>query len=123
MPRAERRHYRRFRLWLPARIQGGTADSQLAIGHDMSEIGALLVTAEALSVGDRVRVYVSIPPDSIDEICIDARVVRCEPNPQDPQGLWPVAVAVEFTRPVRELERLLRDHIDVVESMSEAHEE
>lgn len=121
--RGERRHHRRFRLWLPARIKGGAEDSQLAIGHDMSQVGALLVTSEALSIGDRVRVFVRLPPDSTQEIEIRARVVRCEPNPQDPQGLWPVAVAVEFEDPVPELENLLRDNVDVVESISDAGEQ
>jgi hypothetical protein len=118
MPR-ERRHHPRFKLWLPARIEGGSDDSQLAIGHDMSQVGALLVTSDALSVGDRVRVYVRIPPDAVEELELAGRVVRCEPNPKDPQGMWPVAVAVEFVNPAPRLERLLREHIDVVESMSE----
>jgi hypothetical protein len=118
----DRRHHRRFRLWLPARIEG--EESQLAVGHDMSQTGSLLVTSAVLAVGDRVRIYLRIPPDDEgEEIEIAARVVRCEPNPEDPQGLWPVAVAVEFEEEAPRLERLLREHLTVVQGMSDAGEQ
>ncbi|HHH26774.1 MAG TPA: PilZ domain-containing protein, partial [Polyangiaceae bacterium] len=51
-PDDERRLHERYRAWLPARIGGESVEMQLAIGHDMSQGGALLVTRTELAVGD-----------------------------------------------------------------------
>ncbi|RLB58564.1 MAG: hypothetical protein DRI90_16605 [Deltaproteobacteria bacterium] len=119
----DRRHHNRYRLWLPARIEGAGKMSRLAIGHDMSQQGSLLVTDQALAVGDTIQMFVRVPPDFEEEREIGARVVRCTHNEQDPEGLWPYQIAVEFDEPNPELEALLRKHSDVLESMTDSGEQ
>jgi len=119
----DRRHHARFRLWLPTQIEGAGEEMQLAIGHDVSQGGVLLVTSEALSVGDSVRLVVRIPPEEGKTITLNARVLRCSPNEQDPQGLWPFQAALEFEESVPELEKLIREHTDMVEGLADAGEQ
>jgi hypothetical protein len=119
----ERRHHHRYRLWLPARIEGAGKESRLAIGHNMSQTGSLLVTDRQLEVGQSIQMFVRVPPDFEEEREIQARVVRCSDNEQDPEGIWPYQIAVEFEDADPGIERLLREHIPVLESLSDASEQ
>ena len=83
----------------------------------------MLVTAEELQVGDEVRLTVRIPPDEGKQIELSARVLRCSPNEQDPQGLWPFQVALEFEKEVPQLEALIREHSEMVEGLAETGEQ
>lgn len=104
MPPMERRRHERVTEWLPVRLDAGSAG--LAVTHNVSETGALLVTGQTLEVGQIIRI-IAAPPDS-PEITVEARVVRFAPNAEDPEGLWPYSVAVEFDPPNPELEAALR---------------
>jgi hypothetical protein len=119
----ERRNHARFRLWLPARIEGAGEDSQLAVGHDLSRGGALLVTSAELPVGEEVTLVVTIPPEEGSELTFRANVTRCEPNAEDPSSLWPFQVALQFVEEVPELETLLRKHSEVLHGMTDASEQ
>jgi hypothetical protein len=120
----ERRAHPRYRLWVPARLEGDEQPSRLAVGHDMSQKGSLLVTMVELSPGDRVRLFVRIPPTGEgEEQEIAARVLRVEVNDADPHGLWPYRVAVEFDEPSPELEELLRSHSEVLEGVADSSEQ
>jgi len=119
----ERRHHNRYRLWLPARIEGAGKESRLAIGHDMSQKGSLLVTDRELPVGATIQMFVRVPPDFEEEREISAVVVRCADNQKDPEGLWPFQIAVEFEDPDPGLERLLRDNTDLLESLTDVSEQ
>lgn len=121
MSKDDRRLHDRYRLWLPARIEGGgKADTTLAVGHDMSQGGSLLVTNAKLDVGVHIKVHVRIPPDAEDVRVLGATVLRCSQNPADPDSLWPFEVAVRFDDPDPELEHLLREHMAVLEGMAES---
>ena len=116
----ERRAHPRFRLWLPARIEGDDQPTRLAVGHDMSQKGSLLVTRQRLQAGQQVRIFLRVPPSGDDEHEISARVVRVEANDADPEGLWPYRLAVEFDDSYPELEKLLRDHAECLEGMADS---
>jgi hypothetical protein len=116
----ERRAHHRFRLWIPARIEGEDRPSRLAVGHDMSQKGSLLVTRSKLHAGERVRLFLRIPPHGDVEQQIAARVLRTEENSADPEGLWPYRVAVEFDQPYPEVEELLREHSEYIEGVAES---
>lgn len=118
----DRRNHPRFRLWLPARLEAG-GDVRLAVGHDMSQGGSLLVTSRALDVGARVKLVFTIPPNEGTELALEGEVLRCESNAQDPDGLWPYQIALAFERMAPELENLLREHSAVVEGVAEASEQ
>ena len=116
----ERRAHHRFRLWIPARIEGEDRPSRLAVGHDMSQKGSLLVTRSKLRAGERVRLFLRIPPDGDEEQQIAARVLRTDDNVADPEGLWPYRVAVEFDQPYPEVEELLRRNSEYIEGLAES---
>lgn len=120
MARDERREHDRYRLWLPARIEGEGTKPHLAVGHDMSQGGFLLVTDTEVAVGAPIKVHVRIPVDAEDERVLDATVLRCTNNPADPDSLWPYQVAVAFTEAVPELDELLREHMAVLEGLAQA---
>jgi len=105
---SERRRFNRFRLWMPATIGEGAAQVD-AVGHDVSRQGALLVTTVAFEAGANVMVGLSIPPAVDERVVLAARVLRCADNHEDPNGLWPFEVAVEFTDDHPEVEKQLRD--------------
>ncbi len=120
----ERRIHHRYKLWVPARIEGVDAPrSRLAVGHDMSQTGSLMVTSDERKVGEEIKLFVRIPPDSDSEHLICARVIRCEVNDADPNGLWPYRIAVAFEQPEPELEELLRSHSEVLTGLSDAGEQ
>ncbi|MBW2459694.1 MAG: PilZ domain-containing protein [Deltaproteobacteria bacterium] len=119
----ERRHHNRYRLWLPARIEGAGKESRLAIGHDLSQKGSLLVTDCQLEVGKTIQMFLRVPPDFEAEREIRAVVIRCSNNQKDPEGLWPFQIAVEFEDADPGLERLLREHSVVLESLTDESEQ
>jgi hypothetical protein len=79
----------------------------MAVSHNASGRGMLLVTAQKLDVGSPVAIVVQFPPESETEKRIEGRVVRVEPNTDDPDSLWPHRLAVEFDYAVPELEQAL----------------
>ncbi len=119
----DRRIYHRYKLWIPARLEGETGPTQLAVGHDMSQKGSLLVTSKQLQVGERVRLFVRIPPDADDELQFEARVLRIAANDADPNGLWPFRVALEFDQAVPELEKALRQNLDCLDGLFDTGEQ
>lgn len=83
----------------------------MAVGHDMSRRGALLVTDEKLTVGAELSIRVRIPPEDGAEIALTGTVLRCRANAEDPSGLWPYEIAVRFARDTPEIEARLRELI------------
>lgn len=77
------------------------------MSHNVSGRGMLLVTATTLEVGAHVGIVVQFPTEGTPEKKLSGRVVRVEPNGDDPEGLWPHRMAVEFDEPVAELEKAL----------------
>jgi hypothetical protein len=96
----------RFDFWLP--VQVDELPAKLAVCHNASQNGLLLVCGTRLDPGSTVTIHVHIPPGGEDGLVIEGHVARAEVNHDDPQGLWPHRLAIEFARPVPELEPLLR---------------
>ncbi len=122
MAKDNRREHDRYRLWLPARIEGGesAADAPtLAIGHDMSQGGSLLVTSAEVPVGSHIDVHVRIPHDAEEETVLKATVLRCTKNQADPDSLWPFQIAVSFEEANPDVEELLRKQLMVLEGIHE----
>ncbi len=101
----DRRRAERLEKWLPVRLDGDQPG--LAVTHNANERGVLLVTAQTLEIGTEIVISVPTSEDG-DELHLEGRVVRFSKNNEDPQGLWPHAVAIEFTRPYPAFETLLR---------------
>ena len=101
----ERREHRRRRFWLPVEMTG--VDGGVAICHDASDVGLLLACRSQPEIGAPVEVTLRIPPGGPVVVPVGGKVVRAGPNEQDPEGLWPYSVAMQFDEPVEDLEAYL----------------
>lgn len=79
----------------------------MAVSHNVSGRGMLLVTATTLEVGAPVHIVVQFPPEGEQERTVTGRVVRVERNKDDPEGIWPHRIAVQFDEPVADIEKAL----------------
>ncbi len=100
------RRFQRYTIWLP--VQVAQLEEGVAVGHDVSARGLLMVSASKLEVGAELTVKVQLPPDSSEEREIRGRVVRVEKNQEDPDGMWPHRIALEFEDTDEEMERALK---------------
>jgi hypothetical protein len=105
----ERRDGQRFHVWFPVQFEAGTRRGRIAVSHDVSARGILLSAATDLEPGAEVSITFRVLPDDPEDRTVRGRVVRVEPNADDPDGLWPLRVAVEFDQPEPDLERQLAD--------------
>lgn len=86
---------------------GGLRD-HLAISRDVSSRGMQLSAATDLEPGSRVTISFRVMPDDEEMRFVEGKVVRVEENTDDPDGLWPLRIAVEFDEPVPDLEDQLQ---------------
>jgi hypothetical protein len=109
----EQRARERSRVWLPGRLRSDAGET-LAVTYDASAKGVLMLAAKALPVGARVTLLLELPVDPPRERTATGRVVRAEPNREDPDGLWPHRIAVVLDEAMEalgaEIEALARAH-------------
>jgi hypothetical protein len=108
----ERRGAQRFKVWFPMQVRPDGGEPQLAVSQNVSRSGLLVATAVALEIGGTVEVVYQLP--HAEQRRVEGHIVRVQPNDEDPDGLWPYYVAVEFESPVPEMESLVDrvSHID-----------
>ena len=82
----------------------------MAMNHNIGAGGMLMVLGADLSVGQSVRVTFRIPPGDV-ERQLQGTVLRIEPNEEDPEGSWPMRVAVAFDDVEPELAPLLAEAV------------
>lgn len=103
-----RRIHERHRLWFPVWIHAeGDEPTLVGVSHDASVAGIRVATGGAPQIGARVVVTFRYPPEDGPERSVTGTVVRIEENTDDPDGLWPHRVAMEFDEPMNELAELL----------------
>lgn len=103
---SETRQKKRFTVWFPMKIQPEGQDEGVAVSRNMSEKGLLMASAEQLDPGTPVAVTFRLGEG--EESTVRGIIVRAERNEEDPDGLWPHRVAVEFEETVQGLEPVLR---------------
>ncbi len=91
----------RYEVWLPVKVDA--LKEGLAITHDASASGALMLTASTVDEGAEIEIAVKMPNSDVPKR-ITGRVVRIEKNEDDPHGLWPHRMAIAFDEEVPELE-------------------
>jgi hypothetical protein len=101
------RRTKRVVVWLPVRVE--ELAEGMAVTHNASARGVMLVTASALELGAPVTITFQVPEACASEQTVHGRVVRVEPNRDDPDGLWRHRLAVEFDEPLPELESILNE--------------
>lgn len=105
----ERRRARRYRVWLPMRVEADGATLGIAVSHDVSTTGVLMGTADAFEVGKALTITFQGTPKHPEEQRATGKIVRVDANEVDPHGLWPYRVAVEFESAVPELASILEE--------------
>jgi len=100
--RAGVRHFACF----PAHVERPDGETRTAMIHDLSISGALLVVRTELAVGDVVSLQLYVTGDPADSCTrtTHAKVVRIEPLDQFARGLWSHRVAVQFDKPLTDVE-------------------
>jgi hypothetical protein len=98
----ERRREPRYKVAVPIKVDG--VKYGLAVTHDASHNGLLIVLASNVEVGKTVTVaFQGSPPNSKP---IRATVVRSDRNEDDPRGLWPFRMALHLEEPIADLDTL-----------------
>lgn len=99
---SENRRSRRVKTWFPVRMRNSGLRNT-AVAKDVSARGILLAARKRLELGSEVHVSLHLDPESRAPRLAHGRVVRQEPNTNDPGGLWPYKVAIEFDQADPEL--------------------
>jgi hypothetical protein len=103
----QRRGHLRYQIWFPVQLDGN-AQPKIAMTHNTSASGMLVAIASQLAVGEPVVLHFRLPPNGA-EYRLNGRVLRIEPNAEDPQGSWPFRAAIEFDEVAEQLQPLLEE--------------
>lgn len=103
----QRREYARYRLWFPVQVEAG-GQIKIAMNQNIGAGGMLVALCADLKVGDIVSVAFRLPTGEA-ERTVNARVVRIEPNSEDPDGEWPFKVGIAFDEIAPDLIPYLED--------------
>ena len=80
----------------------------MAMNHNIGAGGMLMVLGTDLAVGEPVRITFRLPPGDV-EHQLQGTVLRIEPNTEDPEGSWPMRVAVQFENVDQALAPMIED--------------
>lgn len=98
----DRRSEERLRVSLAAFVQRADGRRRLSLTRDLSTSGArLVVTSDALDVGDVVSVCIFLVEDVQPRVVTRGRVLRV--RALEEPGLWRREIAVQFDEPVPRL--------------------
>jgi hypothetical protein len=98
--RAEARHFACF----PAHVQRPGGSTRMALIHDLSVTGALLLTRERLQEGEPIRLSLYLADDTELALHASACVLRVTPRPAGRDEVWHHSVAVIFDAPLHQHE-------------------
>jgi hypothetical protein len=102
--RVDERHFACF----PAHIKRAGGSTRMALIHDLSVSGALLLTRERLAVGDEIRLDLYLHEDG-EAVPAAARVLRVEPRAAGRDEVWHHTVAVQLAEPLLDCEAEIKD--------------
>jgi hypothetical protein len=105
----DKRRHTRYTLWFPVDVVANGEKKTLAVAKDASQSGIAISSPAGMDVGERVTLSFRIPPGSGEERTVSGTVARHERNPDDPNGLWPHRIGIEFEEELPELEALLAE--------------
>jgi hypothetical protein len=105
MTASERRIGVRHFVCFPAHVERPPTGKRLAMIHDLSVTGALLVLRGELVIGDVVSLELHVTGDlDVRSRTTHARVVRVEPLESSDRTLWSHRIAVQFDQPLTDFE-------------------
>ncbi len=89
--------------------------------HNVGTGGMLLATPATLEPGQEITVTFVVPPapgeQAGEQQTLNARVIRVDTNPEDPEGAWPNRIALEFEHVEASLEPLLASVAERISNM------
>lgn len=103
----EQRRDPRYTLWFPVDLETADAKHTLAVAKDVSKSGIGVSCPSGLEVGAAVTLSFKVPPDTGEQRTVTGTVVRHQRNPDDPNGMWPHRIGIEFDDAIPELESVL----------------
>lgn len=95
----ERRGHTRHTAWFPAKLDAEELGECMAVTKNVSERGTLLCSADRFAVGAPVTIELHLKAGKEPPRKIPGTIVRLMENEEDPGGLWPYKIAVEFDDP------------------------
>lgn len=105
----ERRDKNRYQVWFPVELDADALKKRLAVTRNVSSRGLLLSASTNLDEGSKVIVTFRVLPGDAQERSVQGTIIRVEKNTDDPDGLWPLRIAVEFDQPIPEIEAKLKE--------------
>lgn len=108
---SEAREKERFTVWFPMKVEGPAGPESVAVSRNVSTKGLLMAAASGLDVGKSITVTFRLAGHD-SERTVQGKIIRAEQNADDPDGLWPYRVAVQFDEEQLELEPVLRTLAD-----------
>jgi hypothetical protein len=105
---SDKRAFERSCIWFPVSVETD-ARQVWAVCRDIGAGGIMISSAGALEIGAAVTVTFRVAPDDPTERKVDGCIVRIEPNQDDGGGTWPHRMAIEFLRPMPEIDSLLKN--------------
>ncbi len=104
---SERRRHERYAIWFPVQVVVEGEEST-AVTFDASLSGLRVSSAVRLEVDTIVTLSFRVPPDSAETRQVQGKIIRVEPNTDDPDGFWRHRLAIQFLEAIPELESVLR---------------
>jgi hypothetical protein len=74
----------------------GAGLTAMAVNQNISAGGMLIRVSTKLEEGQTVTLRFKVPPALQEERELSGRILRIESNEEDPQGMFPFRIAVEF---------------------------
>jgi hypothetical protein len=100
----ERRERDRYRIWFAVDVRTPDGRGGDAVTYDASDKGLMLLAPFSIPLGESVRVTMQLAPGEGDARVVSGTVVRAGKNQDDPEGLWPFRLAVEFDEETPDIE-------------------
>jgi hypothetical protein len=92
------------------RLETKEGKAGFAVSRNISTSGSLIATASDLKVGAPVTLWLQFHRED-PERRVEGIIVRVIPNADDPYGMWPYLVGVQFESELAEIEPMLKQHV------------
>jgi PilZ domain len=104
-----RREHARYSLWFPVQVEAG-GEVKLAMNQNIGAGGMLVALCAELKIDEPVSITFRLPTGGEDRTA-RGRIVRIEPNTEDPDGEWPFKVGIAFDEVAPDLVPFLDDAV------------
>jgi len=112
----DRRTSERHLTCYPAHLEENAGNLKIALIHDLSVTGAMLLTRGTLTVGEELKLHLYIAEDGTKAREVSAEVVRVGLRDADVADLWTHNAAVRFLSQ-------LTEHADEISALAERQAE